>query len=97
MSHQYDVELTDTFAGEANYAWVRRERITVPDWDAFSDWDGNGRREPKGYQAAVMRLAKAAVGLTGVRGVTYHMGDAYEFRPHGMCQVLFVTFAEDAE
>ena len=31
MSHFYDVEYTDTFAGEANYSWVRRAVVSVPD------------------------------------------------------------------
>lgn len=94
MAHTYDIEYADTFGGEANYSWVKRATITVPEWDKFSDWDGNGRREPKGYQAYVMREAKKAVGLTGVRGVTTDFGDRYEFRPYGMCTVLFVTFRD---
>lgn len=94
MSHLYNVELTDTFAGEANYCWVRRASVSVPEWTAFSDFDGNGRREPKAYQRTVMRRAKAAVGMTGARGVTERVGDGYEFRPYGACVVLFVTWAE---
>lgn len=90
--HKYQVEFTDTFGGEANYSWVRRATIRVPDWDHFADWDGNGRREPRGYRQAVMRLAKASVGLTGVRGVTDAYGDGYEFRPHKSCTVMFVSF-----
>jgi hypothetical protein len=27
---QYDIEMTDTFAGEANYCWVRRATIEAP-------------------------------------------------------------------
>lgn len=95
MAHTYTYEYTDTFGGEANYAWVKRGKVSVPDWDKFSDWDGNGRREPKGYQQYVMRKAKAAVGLTGVRGRTYAYGDGYEFRPYRMRTVLFVSWAED--
>jgi hypothetical protein len=91
----YQVELTDTFGGEANYSWVRRERIAHREWTHFKDFDGNGRRQPKGYQAELMRRAKAAVGMTGVRGVTYSMGDGYEFRPYGMCQVMFVTWIDE--
>lgn len=96
MAHLYEIELTDTFGGEANYSWVRRGTIAVPEWDKFSDWDGNGRREPKGYQAYVMREAKRKAGLTGVRGRTYSVGDGYEFRPHGASVVLFVTYKEAA-
>ena len=90
----YAVELTDTFGGEANYCWVRRARIESPDWDTFKDWDGNGRREPRAYQRTVMRRAKAAVGLSGVRGRTSRCGDGYEFRPYGLLQVMFVTWED---
>lgn len=92
MPHKYDVEYTDTIGGEANYAWVKRATILVPEWDKFKGWDGNGRVAPKGYQACVMRKAKAAVGLAGIKGRTYNMGDEYEFRPYGIRTVLFVTF-----
>lgn len=93
--HKYDIEYTDTFGGEANYCWVKRHTITVPDWDHFADWDGNGRREPKGYQAYVMREAKKAVGLTGVRGRTYNMGDGYTFIPYNSSTILFVTYHQE--
>ena len=43
---------------------------------------------------AVMRAAKAAVGLSGVRGRTYRNGDCTEFRPYGMATVMFVTWCE---
>lgn len=90
----YDVEYTDTYGGEANYSWVRRATIESPAWDSFKDWDGNGRIEPRAFQRTVMRRAKAAVGLSGLRGVTYRMGDGYEFRPYGVCTVLFVTWKD---
>lgn len=94
MSSQFNVEYTDTFGGEANYSWVKRAVVTIPDWDKFSDWDGNGRREPKGYQAYVMREAKRAIGITGLRGRTTSFGDGYEFRPHNVCAVMFVSYKD---
>ena len=90
----YQVEYTDTFNGDANYSWVRRARIPSPSWDTFKDWDGNGRREPRTFQRTVMRRAKAAVGISGLRGRTYALGDGYEFRPYGCCTVLFVTWTD---
>ena len=101
----YAVELTDTFGGEANYSWVRRARIASPEWSIFKDWDGNGTREPgafqrtvmrraRAFQRTVMRRAKAAVGLTGVRGITTQHGDGYEFRPYGACMVMFVQWED---
>lgn len=88
----YQVELTDTFSGEANYSWSRPARIASPEWTAFKDWDGNGRRKPAAFQRTVMRRAKAAVGMTGVRGRTEPYGDGYEFRPYGACMVMFVSW-----
>lgn len=80
----YEVEMTDTFCGEANYGWVRREKIAAP--KKFED-----RRN---YQRAVIRRAKAAVGMSGVRGVTHSTGDGYEFRPYGLCRVIFVSWCD---
>lgn len=75
----FEITYTDTFGGEANFSWVRREHITVP-----------AHASP----ARLMRAAKAAVGLTGARGRSYHHGDYAEFRPHGSCTVLFATLSE---
>lgn len=71
------VEYTDTFGGEANYSWVERVNLTFP--SGVSD-------------RAVMRAAKAAMGLTGVRGRRADYGDTLEFRPYGEATVLFVSF-----
>ena len=94
MSHTYEVEYTDTYCGEANYSWVVRKEISVPEWTAFKDFDGNGRIEPKGYQQTLMRKAKAAVGITGMRGKTYRHGDMYEFRPYRSSTVMFVVYKD---
>lgn len=73
----WNVEYTDTFGGEANYSWVRRVSFTMPD-DASL--------------LAVMRRAKAKVGLSGARGRRgYYNGDTLEFRPYGCCTVMFCT------
>ena len=71
-----EVEYTDTFGGEANYTWVRRETLTIPQ-------KLSGR--------AIMRRAKAAMGLSGVRGRSSSHGDSWEFRPYGSCTVMFAT------
>ena len=75
----YDVEYTDTFGGEANYSWVRRATIALP--------DGATRRK-------IMRKAKAKAGLAGVRGITSDFGDMIEFRPFRCCTVMFITFKD---
>lgn len=72
----WDCEYTDTFGGEANYAWVRRAEVTA-----------NGAS-----QRAMTRRFKSALGLTGLRGRAYWNGDVWEFRPYGLCTVAFATF-----
>lgn len=79
-------EYTDTFGGEANYSWARRATIAA---------GAQGET-----QSSIMRRAKAALGITGMRGKTESYGDSYTFRPIGMCTVAFVTWddwSDDAE
>jgi len=71
----WDVELTDTFGGEANYSWVRRDQLALPQ-DA-------SRRQ-------IVTAAKAALGLTGCRCRTLEHGEGFELRPVGSCTVAFV-------
>ena len=75
---KFRAELTDTFGGEANYSWVRRVEIEAPA-------DITDR--------ALVRRAKAALGLSGVRCVTYNHGDMLELRPVGSCTVMFLSAA----
>ena len=42
-----------------------------------------------------MRRAKAAVGLTGVRGSKSEYGDMIDFRPHRAAMVMFVTWHDE--
>lgn len=77
----FEVEVTDTFGGEANYCWVRRYTVGL-----------NGIQAQR--QSTVMRHAKRAAGYTGIRGVTRDIGDCFEFRPYGACIVMFVTERE---
>lgn len=74
---QLNIEVTDTFSGEANYAWVRRHTLDVI--DTLSDY-------------SIMRRVKAAVGWTGKRCMVHRYGDMLEIRPQGECQVCFVSF-----
>ena len=76
---EYLAEWTDTYGGDANYSWVKRATIEAD--AAISD-------------LALIRRAKAALGLSGLRGRTHHYGDMIEFRPYGMACVLFVTYSE---
>lgn len=80
---RYDVEHTDTYGGEANYCWVNRRTIKLA-----SPADPLCKR----HRAKVKRLAKAAVGLTGVLGTWDDYGDQLTFRPRGLCQIIFVNW-----
>lgn len=71
----YDCELTDTYGGDANYSWVRRAQITVP--IVASD-------------LAIVRRAKAELGLTGTKCRRIQYSDTIELRPYGSCTVAFI-------
>ena len=95
MANQYDVEYTDTFGGEANYSWVRRARVTMPELTHYGyDGSTNYARANKIYKRELMKRAKAETGLTGTRGRTFDHGDMIEFRPYRACTVLFVSYAD---
>lgn len=94
--NKYQAEYTDTLDGEANYCWVRRETVTMPELTHYG-YDGgtNYAMANKVYQRELMKRAKAAVGLTGVRGTTCNHGDMIEFRPYRSATVLFITFVDE--
>ena len=97
--HQYKFEYTDTFAGEANYCWVRRGVVSVPELVHYGYTgcaDGSYSKADKAQMREVMRKIKAELGLTGVRGVRESWGDVEVFKPYGMATVLFVEF-DDGE
>lgn len=71
-----NIEYTDTFGGEANYCWVERYQIDLPD---------------KASDLAIVRAAKKAAGLSGVRGRMDDFGDEWHFRPYRSCTILFIT------
>jgi hypothetical protein len=73
----YELEMTDTFGGEANYSWVKRLRFAMPD-------DASRR-------SLVIR-AKKLLGMTG-RHETDDFGDEIVIRPRGMAVVVTVRVA----
>jgi len=75
----FNIEYTDTFGGEANYCWVRRYSLTVP--ESISD-------------LAVVRRAKALAGLAGVKCKKQDYGDLIALYPYGSCTVLFINYRE---
>lgn len=85
---QIDIEVTDTFGGEANYCWVRRTRVTTAD-------------TPYHIVRAAKRFAgltgvRCQVSCIG--GGALAMCELIEIRPVGKrapAIVCFVTVGED--
>lgn len=72
-----NIEHTDSFGGESNYSWVRRETIETD--KELSD-------------LAIIRRAKAFCGFTGRKSRVENYGDMIAIWPRGLCQVCFITF-----
>ena len=72
----WDIEVSDTFGGEANYAWVDRYDITTA--DDISD-------------LALVRRIKSVARYSGIRGRTYVSGDSVEIRFPACCVVIFAN------
>jgi hypothetical protein len=84
---RYQVEVTDTFGGEANYAWMRRYVI-----DGSMDVGSKADRK-------LIRDAKKAAGWTGLRCRTANHGDMIEIRPIGSqapCWIMFISYIDTA-
>lgn len=81
----FDVEVTDTFGGEANYSWVRRGVIRIPASLPYAS---------KAYRLAKVKAAKAFAGWTGQRCEVADHGDMLDIRPRNACMVCFVTYRE---
>lgn len=75
---KYNIEVTDTFGGEANYSWVRRYTLDL--MDTINDY-------------ALVRKVKREIGWSGKRCLTVPYGDMIEIRPYGECVVAFVTWS----
>ena len=76
----YQIEITDTSGGDANYSWVRRHTLNVP---------------PKITDLALVRRAKRKAEWSGIRCKVLKYGDTIEIRPHGVCCVLFIVPSEE--
>ena len=78
---KYQIEITDTFGGEANYSWVRRHALEAP--SEISD-------------LALVRRAKRKAEWSGLRCKVSKYADTIELRPVGVCCVLFIVPSEEA-
>mgnify|MGYP003624667446 CR=1 FL=1 len=70
------IELTDTFCGEANYSWVERHEFET---------DGLTEKE-------IIRKARKLIGLTGSATVKTDLGDVIQWNIKGACLIAFLWF-----
>jgi hypothetical protein len=91
-----DVEYTDTFCGEANYSWVRRETVTMPELTHYGYNGGtNYCKANKVFERELMKRAKSAIGITGVRGIREDWQDTMVFKPHNSATIMFVNYRDE--
>ena len=96
--HTYEYEYTDTFGGEANYSWVKRGKVHVPELTHYGytgSSDGTYSKADKAQRRQVVTLVKRDIGLTGVRGAVEEWGDCIVLKPYGMNTIVFITFSDD--
>jgi len=95
MNH-YSIEITDTFGGEANYSWVKREQFSMPELTHYG-YDGgtNYVKANKIFRRELVRKAKAIAGWTGRRCDVDHHGDFVTIKPKGAALVAFVDYVEE--
>jgi hypothetical protein len=95
--HKFTYEYTDTFCGDANYCWVKRGAVYVPELTHYGytgSTDGTYSKANKAQTREIMRQVKAELGLTGVKGVRETWGDIEVFKPYSRATVLFIEFDE---
>jgi hypothetical protein len=93
--HNYEIEITDTFGGEANYSWVKRASLTMPELTHYGyDGSSNYVKANKVYRRELVKKAKALANWTGLRCSVEDWGNTLCIRPTGACMVAFVTFQD---
>ena len=89
----YAIEITDTFAGEANYSWVKRHQFNMPDIYHYGyDGSTNYVKTNKIFNRELVKKAKALAGWTGQRCKVEHYGNTIRIEPCGSCLVAFVDY-----
>lgn len=96
MSNTYKYEYTDTFAGEANYCWVRRGKVTMPELTHYGhDGCTNFWKANKVMERELVKMVKAELGLTGVQCKREEYGDTIVLRPYGGFSIVFIDYCEE--
>ena len=93
--HTYEIEITDTFGGEANYSWVKRQSFDMPELTHYGyDGSTNYAKANKVYSRELVKRAKRIAGWTNWRCKIENWGDTLRIEPQGSCLVAFVTYQE---
>ena len=95
--HTYTYEYTDTFAGEANYCWVRRGKVNVPGLvhcGYTGSTDSSYSKANKAQMREVVKLVKRDLGLTGVPCYRDDWGDTLKLTPRGSSTVIFIEWSD---
>ena len=71
------IEVTDTFGGEANYSWVKRSELRG--LEGKSD-------------LAIVRAVKKEIDWTNIRCKVEKYGDMIRLTPYSTCVTCFITF-----
>lgn len=93
--NRYSYEYTDTYAGEANYSWVKRGTVSMPELTHYG-YDGcyGYTKANKVMERELVKKVKAELGLTGARCRREDWGDTIILTPCGSNTVIFITFNE---
>lgn len=94
--NKHNYEYTDTFSGDANYSWVKRGSVSMPELTNFG-YDGgtNYSKANRVYNRELVKRVKAELGLTGVLCARFEYGDTIELRPYGSATVLFISYDDN--
>jgi hypothetical protein len=93
---KFTYEYTDTFAGDANYCWVKRGSISVPELTHYG-YDGSHGyvKANKAQSREIVRKVKACLGITGIRCNREDWGETIVLRPRGRAEIVFIDYADD--
>lgn len=73
-TYLFRLEYTDTFAGQANYAWIKRAEFSVSEYDL----------------PQIKKMGKKLAGISGVPGRWQTIGETLQFKPYRCATVLFI-------
>jgi hypothetical protein len=91
----FNIELTDTFGGEANYSWVRRASVVMPELTHYG-YDGSHgySKANKVFERELIKKAKKAIGLCG-KHIKETWGDTIVLRYPSSHIVCFIDMDLD--